>query len=78
MGNKNIILLFQASICTEWEQSSMVLTPGRQMGARVTNSSGQVPGGGVNGRSDDLTTAAATPTQARVKEAKGISSILEV
>jgi hypothetical protein len=28
--------LLQASICTEWEQNSMVLTPGTNIGARVT------------------------------------------
>lgn len=31
----------QASICTEWAQSSMVLSPGTQIGARVTTTAQQ-------------------------------------
>ena len=35
MFNK-LFMIFKASICTEWEQNSMVLTPGTNIGARVT------------------------------------------
>ncbi len=65
----------QASICTEWEQNSMVLNPGSQVGASVTTTA---------------TAAAVTPTSVGPKTTKsvvaapvtspnqGISSILQV
>ena len=75
-NNKRTDNLGQASICTEWEQSSMVLNPCSQVGATVTTSDKTKAG--------MATAASASPPKQQslpkspAATMAGISSILQV
>ena len=71
----------QASICTEWEQSSMVLNPCSQVGATVTTSDKAKAAAGMAATSTSAVSPPVkqqSPPKSPAATMAGISSILQV
>ena len=81
----DLAFLGQASICTEWEQSSMVLNPCSQVGATVTTSEkAKAAAKAAAGMAATSTSAVSPPVKQQsppkspAATMAGISSILQV
>ena len=76
----DLAFLGQASICTEWEQSSMVLNPCSQVGATVTTSE-KAKAAGMAATSTSAVSPPVkqqSPPKSPAATMAGISSILQV